>query len=126
MKILEMITIFLVIGTFLKCTPTKVVSDPDTILVGQWNLVTENTQQGDVDIVMTLDKEEEKFVGNFNSVMGQFEMLDLSINTGLLSCKFSVHGMIFEVDGKFVNQDFIGQTVGMGGTFVTKGSKVLE
>ncbi len=124
MKNKYIIYAFLFTGLMLSCGSTKTVTNPDDKLVGDWSLIAEATPQGDVQIIMTITKSEAGlFAGSFMSVMGNFEMLDLILKNGVISCDFDVQGTRFGFKGVFTNNEFKGQTLGPGQNYVTNGKK---
>lgn len=125
MKTKYIIYAFLFTGLILSCGSTKTAINPDDKLVGDWSLIAEATPQGDVPITMTITKNETGlFAGSFKSVMGNFEMLDLVLKNGVISCKFDVQGTLFGFKGVFADDEFKGQTLGPGQNYVTNGNRM--
>ncbi len=124
MKAKHIICAVLFTGLMLSCGSTKTVVNPDDKLVGDWSLVAEATPQGDVPITMTITKNETgQFTGSFKSMMGEFVMSNLVLKNGVMSCDFDVQGMLFEFKGVFTNDEFKGETLGPGASYITNGKR---
>jgi hypothetical protein len=124
MKITYNLFAFIFISLLLSCGSTKTISNPDDKLVGDWRLIAESTPQGDVPITMTIAKNEAGlFTGEFKSMMGEFAMKNLVLKNGVMSCEFDVHGTFFEFKGVFANDEFKGQTLGPGASYITNGKR---
>lgn len=127
MKTKYIIYTFLFIGLIMSCGSSKIVANPDDKLIGNWSLLAEATPQGDVPIIMTISKNSEGlFEGTFKSIMGNFDMLNLTLKNGMISCNFDVQGMAFEFKGVFTNDEFKGETQGPGQTYITNGRRASE
>lgn len=127
MKTKYIICVFLFTGLMLSCGSTKTTINPDDKLLGDWSLVAESTPQGDVPIIMTISKNEAGlFEGSFKSVMGDFDMSNLVLKNGIMSCDFNVQGMVFEFKGVFTNHEFKGETLGPAESYITNGKRKEE
>jgi len=125
MKTKHIICILFLTTLLISCGSSKTTINPDDKLVGNWNIVAENTPQGDVDITMTIHKNEEgEFEGSFKSVMGEYNMINLVLKNGVIACDFDVQGTLFGFKGVFTNDDFKGQTIGPGQVYVTNGKRM--
>lgn len=124
MKTKHIIYIFFFTGLMLSCGSTKTVINPDDKLVGDWSLTAESTPQGDVPIIMTISKNEAGvFKGELKSMMGEFAMRNLVLKNGVMSCEFDVQGTFFEFKGVFTNDEFKGETLGPGASYITNGKR---
>lgn len=127
MKTKHIIYVFLFTGLMFSCKTGKTVINPDDKLVGNWSLLAESTPQGDVPITMNITKNESGiFTGSFKSMMGEFAMSNLVLKNGVMSCDFSVQGMVFQFKGVFTNDEFKGNTLGPGQSYVTNGKRKTE
>jgi hypothetical protein len=127
MKTKYIICAFLLTSLMIGCGSTKTIINPNDKLLGNWNLVAEDTPQGDVPIIMTITKSEAGiFAGSFNSIMGNFQMSNLILKDGAISCNFYVQGIPFEFKGVFTNDEFKGKTSGQGQDYVTNGKKTTD
>ena len=124
MKIKYIICAFLFTGLLLSCGSTKTIRNLDDKFIGNWSLVAEDTPQGNVPITMIINKNEVGvFEGSFSSIMGDFAMSNLILKNGIISCGFDVQGMTFGFKGVFTNDEFKGETLGPGQSFVTNGAR---
>lgn len=124
MKTKYIICTFLFTSIMLSCGPTKTIVNPDDKLVGDWHLIAEATPQGDVPIIMTITKNEAgMFAGSFKSIMGEFTMSNFVLKNGVMSCDFDVQGNVFEFKGVFTNDEFKGETLGLGASYITNGKR---
>ncbi|WP_400079091.1 hypothetical protein [Winogradskyella sp. R77965] len=127
MKTKHIICAFLFTGLILSCGSTKTLTNPDDKLIGEWSLIAESTPQGDVPITMTITKNEAgKFEGSFKSMMGEFDMTNLVLKNGVMSCDFDVQGILFEFKGVFTNDEFNGETLGPAESYITNGKRKVE
>jgi len=127
MKIKYIICTFFFTSLMVSCGSTKTTVNSDDKLVGNWSLIAEATPQGDIPLTMTITKNEAgMFEGSFKSVMGDFDMLNLVLKDGVISCSFNVQGQIFEFRGIFTNGEFKGETLGPSENYVTNGNKNAE
>lgn len=124
MKTKHIIYVFLFIGLILSCGTTKTIANPDDKLAGDWSLVAEATPEGDIPIIMTIAKNEiGQFTGSLKSMMGEFVMSNLVLKNGVMSCEFNVQGTFFEFKGVFTNNEFKGETLGPGASYITNGKR---
>ncbi|WP_299124423.1 hypothetical protein [uncultured Winogradskyella sp.] len=124
MKTKHIIYIFLLTGLLLSCGSAKTAINTDDKLVGDWSLIAEGTPQGDVPVSMTITKNEAGlFTGELKSMMGEFDMRNLVLKNGVMSCEFDVQGTIFEFKGVFTNDEFKGETLGPGASYITNGKR---
>lgn len=127
MKTKYIICAFLLTSLMIGCGSTKTIINPNDKLLGNWNLVAEDTPQGDVPIIMTITKNEAGiFEGSFNSIMGNFQMSNLILKDGEIFCNFNVQGIPFEFKGVFTDNIFKGKTSGQGQDYVTNGKKTTD
>ncbi len=127
MKTKCIICVFLFTGLMLSCGSTKTADNPDDKLVGDWSLIAKATPQGDVSITMTIAKNETgMFEGSFKSFMGDFDMSNLVLKDGVISCDFNVQGALFEFKGVFTNDEFKGETLGPTENYITNGKRMQK
>lgn len=107
------------------CGSTKSVAKKEVDpYLGAWEVVIEETPQGDVAATMNITKNEDgSYSGNLESDMGAMDLKDLKIEKGALSSKFEVQGMDFEFTGTFLQESFKGMVSGMGSFFTANGKK---
>jgi hypothetical protein len=59
-------------------------------------------------------------------MMGNFNMSNLVLKNGVMSCDFDVQGMLFEFKGVFTNDEFKGETLGPDQSYITNGKRKVE
>ncbi|EDP70020.1 hypothetical protein FBALC1_10822 [Flavobacteriales bacterium ALC-1] len=127
MKTKYIILIVLFTGLMLSCGSTKTAINPDDKFLGDWSLIAQSTPQGDVPITMTITKNKVGgFAGSLSSMMGDFAMRNLILKAGVISCDFDVQGAIFEFKGVFSNDEFKGETLGPGQSYITNGKRKVD
>jgi len=125
MKIKYITCAFIFTSLMLSCGSTKNAISPDDKFIGEWNLVTKDTPQGDVPVTMTISKDKaENFVGTLTSMIGEITMSNLILKNGAISCDFEVQGIFFEFRGVFDRNEFKGQTLGPSESYITIGKKM--
>lgn len=87
------------------CAGTKTSKvDP---YVGDWDYVAE-TQQGSLDVTMTIEKAEEGYTGMLSSDMGSVDLEDLKIEDGKMTAVFYIESYEIPMKGTFEGDKFIG------------------
>ncbi len=105
------------------CGSTKNTTIVDPIL-GDWNIMTENTPQGDIESVLTITKNTGGvYVGSLNIDADVIPLQNLMIANGLLTSTFVYQEIGFELKGAFLANTFTGEVKGMGSVFPAKGTK---
>lgn len=108
------------------CGPSKSVIKVDPY-IGSWNLLIEDTPQGNVSATMTITKNTEgTYSGSVNSDVGAFDFYEIKIMDGKLSAGFMIQGAEFDIIGNFEDLHFKGYVSGMGEDYQTNGNKMLE
>lgn len=126
------LNLFLVTLIFIaaSCSGTKSTAEAkpkaDPIL-GDWAIVIADTPQGDMESTLTMTKNEDgTYKGVIASDMGSMDLADVKVVESALTSTFEVQGMEFEFKGNFSETEFKGETVGMGSSFPTTGTKKTE
>ena len=89
------------------CAGTKKAKvDP---YVGNWEYTAE-TPDGNLDVVMTIEKSEDGYEGSLSSDMGSVDIQDLKIEDGQLTGWFDMQGYELSVKGTFEDTKFTGMT----------------
>lgn len=95
--------------------------------IGAWNLMIEDTPQGNVSAIMTITKNTEgTYSGSVNSDVGTFNLYDLKIVDSKLTSGFMIQETEFDLIGNFENLLFKGYVSGMGEDFKANGEKISE
>ncbi|RXJ45652.1 hypothetical protein [Gelidibacter gilvus] len=95
--------------------------------IGAWNLLIENTPQGNVSATMTITKNTEgAYSGSVNSDVGAFDLYDIKIMDSKLTAGFMIQGAEFDIIGNFENLLFKGYVSGMGEDYQASGTKIIE
>lgn len=127
MKTKSIVFTLLFTSIMLSCGSSKTVINPDDKIIGEWNLITKSTPQGDVPSIMTITKNDGgQFEGSFKSIMGEYAMSNLILKNGELSCNFNVQGLLFEFKGVFINDEFKGETLAPNESYITHGKRHKE
>lgn len=77
--------------------------------VGEWEY-TAITQDGEMDVVMTIEKTEDEYSGYLSSDMGSVDLQDLVIKEGNFSASFEIGGYVLTMKGAFEGDTYTGTT----------------
>ncbi len=102
----------------------KVKVDP---VLGDWVIVIADTPQGDMESTLTMSKNTDGvYTGVIASDIGSMNLENVKVVASALTSTFEYQGMEFEFNGNFTENEFKGETVGMGSSFPTTGTKAAE
>ena len=108
-KLLNLNLIFAIVFSSLlyNCAGTKKAKvDP---YIGNWEYTAE-TPDGNLDVVMKIEKSEDGYVGSLSSDMGSVDIQDLKIEDGLMTGWFDMQGYELTIKGSFEDTKFTGVT----------------
>ncbi|MCK0132015.1 hypothetical protein MWU59_10945 [Flavobacteriaceae bacterium F08102] len=95
--------------------------------IGDWEMVVEETPEGDISLTMTITLDDEQvYSGELTTSEGNYSLENLSIKEGNLLAYFVYQDGDFELSGTFDENEFTGEIYGMDMTFTTNGKKVEE
>lgn len=91
--------------------------------VGDWDYVAE-TQQGSVDVTMTIVKVEDGYAGSLNADMGSVDLEDLKIVDGKMTATFYIESYEIPMKGTFEGDKFTGSSSWEGNEMPIDATKV--
>ena len=104
---LNLIVAIVLSGLLYNCAGTKKAKvDP---YIGSWEY-TAQTDNGNLDVVMKIEKAEDGYVGSLNSDMGSVDLQDLKIEDGQMTGWFEMQGYELSIKGTFEDTKFTGIT----------------
>lgn len=111
----------------ISCGSSKGIAKKADPFIGNWEMQITNTPQGDINNTLLITKNEDgTYKGVMASEMGTMDLNDVKIIESKLTSSFVYEGMDFELNGTFDDKNFDGEVSGMGSSFPTKGTKILE
>ncbi|TXE07862.1 hypothetical protein ES711_10550 [Gelidibacter salicanalis] len=126
MKKCSLLVILLFSMMIISCGPGKSVTPVD-LYVGSWNMLVEDTPQGDVSAIIKIMKSAEgTYSGNLSSDLGDFDLYDFKLVDDTLSAGFTIQDAEFNLSGTFDSLLFKGYVSGMGEDFKTSGKKIID
>lgn len=103
------------------CGTSKAKVDP---FLGTWNMVIEDTPQGDIAAEMTISKEETNdYICQVKSDVGTFNLNEMVLTDSKIKGNFVAAGMEMTLSGTFEGSDFRGFVSGEGFLFDANGKK---
>jgi len=91
--------------------------------VGDWEYVAE-TQQGSLDVTMTINKAEEGYTGSLSADMGSVYLEDLKIVDGKMTAVFYIDSYEIPMKGTFEGDKFTGSSTWEGNEMPINATKV--
>ncbi len=91
--------------------------------IGDWEYVAE-TQQGSMDVTMTIVKAEEGYTGSLNADVGSVDLEDLKIEDGKMTATFWIESYEIPMKGTFEGDKFIGSSSWDGNEMPIDATKV--
>lgn len=104
------------------CAASKVTVTP---YVGNW-YYTAQTQDGEMDVVMTINETENGYSGYLSSDMGSVDLSDLVIEDGKLTASFEIGGYEIPIKGTFDGDIFDGTSTWEGNDMPMKATRKQE
>lgn len=92
----------------LSCAGSKTSKKVDPY-IGDWEYVAQ-TEQGSLDVTMTIEKAEEGYTGSLNADIGSVDLEDLKIEDGKLTATYYIESYEFPMKGTFEGDKFIGSS----------------
>ena len=121
MKIKSFIICSLICVFLCSCGANKPKIDP---YLGTWNLVIEDTPQGNIKAEMTISNQESNdYIVEVKSDVGSFQLEELVLADSKMKGNFIVQGMDWTLSGTFQGNDFEGFVSGEGFLFDANGKK---
>ncbi|TJY33481.1 hypothetical protein [Pontimicrobium aquaticum] len=117
---------FIALFIITSCGSSKKAAKVDPY-IGAWNMLIEDTPQGNVSATMTILKNDAgEYSGTLNSDLGLINLKDVKIIESKISASFITQDMDFDLTGTFQEMMFKGFVSGMGYDFKADGKKVLD
>jgi hypothetical protein len=114
--------LFAAILAFSSCASTKIAKDPHAPYLGNWNYVVEEFPM-DIDGTLIISKTDGVLKGTLGNPMGEGDLDKISIEENIMKAEIEADGTLFELEGTFTGNTYLGSLLVMGAEFVMKMEK---